>query len=294
MDLLQKVEIIFENEDFIAINKPAGLLVHPTNISEEKTLVDWIAEKHPEIIGVGDSSTDTEQEILRPGIVHRLDRDTSGIMLIAKNNDAFFYLKNLFQERKIKKNYSALVFGNFSEKSGIIDKPIGIKSSSIKRSTSAKKIRDIKEAQTEYKVIKNYPPSLQNIDIDSSINMQGGSSEAQGAKEDASADFVERTKNISDQNNRKPHSLDNRRKFALLEVYPKTGRTNQIRVHLASIGHSVVGDRIYGSQKLHSPDGLNRMFLHAFGLEMPSRSGAIMRLEADLPDDLKRVLEGLD
>lgn len=244
MDLLQKVEIIFENEDFLAINKPAGLLVHPTNISKEETLVDWIAEKHPEIIGVGDPSDDKEQEILRPGIVHRLDRDTSGIMLIAKTNDAFFYLKNLFQEKKIKKNYSALVFGNFSEKSGVIDKPIGIKSSSIKRSTAAKKIRDVKEAQTEYKVIKNY-------------------------------------------------SLDNGRKFALLEVYPRTGRTNQIRVHLASVGHSVVGDKIYGSQKLHSPEGLDRMFLHAFGLEMPLKDGSIMRLEADLPDDLKIVLENL-
>jgi 23S rRNA pseudouridine1911/1915/1917 synthase len=241
MDLLKKVEIIFENEDFLAINKPAGLLVHPTNISKEKTLVDWIAEKHPEIIGVGDASLESEQEILRPGIVHRLDRDTSGIMLIAKNNDAFFYLKNLFQEKKIKKNYSALVFGNFSEKSGVVDKPIGIKSSSIKRSTAAKKIRDVKEAQTEYKVIKNY-------------------------------------------------SLDSGRKFALLEVYPRTGRTNQIRVHLASIGHSVVGDKVYGSQKLHSPEGLERMFLHAFGLEMPLKDGSIIRLEVDLPDNLINVL----
>jgi len=245
MDLLKKVEIIFENEDFLAINKPAGLLVHPTNSSgEEKTLVDWIVEKYPEIIGVGDSSEEFKQEILRPGIVHRLDRDTSGIMLIAKNNDAFFYLKNLFQEKKIKKNYSALVFGNFSEKSGVIDKPIGIKSSSIKRSTAAKKIRDVKEAQTEYKVMRNY-------------------------------------------------SLDSGRKFALLEVYPRTGRTNQIRVHLASIGHSVVGDRLYGSQKLHSPEGLNRMFLHAFGLEMPLKDGSMMRLEADLPENLKIVLEEL-
>jgi 23S rRNA pseudouridine1911/1915/1917 synthase len=241
MDLLKKVEIIFENEDFLAINKPAGLLVHPTNISKEKTLVDWIAEKHPEIIGVGDASLESEQEILRPGIVHRLDRDTSGIMLIAKNNDTFFYLKNLFQEKKIKKNYSALVFGNFSEKSGVVDKPIGIKSSSIKRSTAAKKIRDVKEAQTEYKVIKNY-------------------------------------------------SLDSGRKFALLEVYPRTGRTNQIRVHLASIGHSVVGDKVYGSQKLHSPEGLERMFLHAFGLEMPLKDGSIIRLEVDLPDNLINVL----
>ena len=244
MDLLKKVEIIFENEDFLAINKPAGLLVHPTNISEEKTLVDWIAEKYPEIIGVGDASSESEQEILRPGIVHRLDRDTSGIMLIAKNNDTFFYLKNLFQEKKIKKNYSALVFGNFSEKSGVIDKPIGIKSSSIKRSTAAKKIRDVKEAQTEYRVIKNY-------------------------------------------------FLDNGRKFAFLEVYPKTGRTNQIRVHLASIGHSVVGDKVYGSQKLHSPEGLDRMFLHAFGLEMPLKDGSLIRLEADLPDDLTNILINL-
>ncbi len=242
MDLIQKVEIIFENEDFLVINKPAGLLVHPTNNSEgEKTLIDWISDKHPEIIGVGEP---TDDGLMRPGIVHRLDRDTSGIMLVAKNNEAFFYLKNLFQEKKIKKTYLTLVFGNFSEKFGAIDKPIGIKSSSIKRSTAAKKIRDVKEALTEYKVIKNY-------------------------------------------------SLDNGRKFALLEVYPKTGRTNQIRVHLASISHSVVGDKIYGSQKLHLPEGLNRMFLHAFQLELPLKNKSVLRLEADLPDDLKIVLEKL-
>jgi len=242
MDLLQKIEIIFENEDFLAVNKPAGLLVHPTNNSEnEKTLIDWISDKYPEIIGVGEPS---DEGLMRPGIVHRLDRDTSGIMLIAKNNEAFFYLKNLFQEKKIKKTYLALVFGNFTEKIGMIDKPIGIKSSSIKRSTAAKKIRDVKEAQTGYKVIKNF-------------------------------------------------SLENNRKFALLEVYPKTGRTNQIRVHLASISHSVVGDKIYGSQKLHLPGDLNRMFLHALQIELPLKNKSIIRLEADLPEDLKAVLDKL-
>ena len=234
-NLLGKTSIVFENKDFVAINKPTGLLVHPAGKNErEKTLIDWLKIKYPAIVKIGEDPT-------RPGIVHRLDRETSGLMIVAKNQKSFEYFKNLFQERKIKKGYLALVFGTFKNKTGTINKPIGIKSSSIKRSTAARKMREMKEAETDYKVIRNF-------------------------------------------------KSDKGPGFAFLEVFPKTGRTNQIRVHLASIGHPVVGDKVYGSKKLTLPCGLNRMFLHAYLLEFPLKEGKVLRLEADLPEDLKSIL----
>lgn len=242
-NLLNQIKIIFENEGFLAINKPAGLLVHPTpGRSDEITLVDWIKKERPEIIGVGDFPDGGQN---RPGIVHRLDKDTSGVMIIVKNNQAFAYFKKLFQEKNIHKSYRALTWGNFDQLQGTIDKPIGRVASSSKHSTSAKKLKDIKEAITDYRVLKNYKET----------GKQG---------------------------------------FSFLEVFPRTGRTNQIRVHLASIGHSVVGDPLYGSKKLKLPDGLNRMFLHAFSLEFSLENNKMMRLEADLPDDLQKTIDFLD
>jgi 23S rRNA pseudouridine1911/1915/1917 synthase len=239
--LFSQIKIIFENNDFLVINKPAGLLVHPIRAGDkETTLVDWLKEKYPAITKVVDPSTGSGQENLRPGIVHRLDRETSGIMIVAKNSEAFFYLKKLFQEKKIKKGYLVLVSGVFKNKTGTIEKPIGRVASSVRRSTAAQKMKNLKEARTDYRVIWNWH--------------NGGPG------------------------------------FALLEVYPKTGRTNQIRVHLASISHPVAGDKVYGSKKISLPFDLDRMFLHAYLLELPLREGEVMRLEADLPEDLKKAL----
>ena len=236
-DIFKEIKIVFENSDFLAINKPAGLLVHQIPNGSGLTLVDWLKEKYPFIAAVGEDKS-------RPGIVHRLDRETSGIMVIAKNNEAFSYLKNLFQEKKINKGYLALVSGILKNKSGIIDAAIGRIASSAKRSVLAKGMKDLKEARTDYRLLKNFP---------SEINSG----------------------------------------FALLEVYPKTGRTNQIRVHLQGIHHSIVGDEVYSPKKMKLPAGLKRMFLHAYFLELPLKEGRVMRLEADLPDDLKGVLTNL-
>ena len=123
-NILEKIHIIFENNDFLAINKPAGLLVHPIKKnSKEKTLVDWIIAKYPSIKKVGENS-------IRPGIVHRLDRDTSGIMLVMKNNKAFSYFKSLFQKREIKKMYLALVFGKTKKQLRKLKNPSKSKSTS--------------------------------------------------------------------------------------------------------------------------------------------------------------------
>lgn len=149
-EVLKIMEIVYEDQNLIVINKPSGLIVHPVN-SQDKSecVVSWLMGKYPEISSVGEDPS-------RPGIVHRLDKETSGLMLIAKNNDAFFYLKNLFQEHKIKKHYLALVYGKPKEPKGIIDAPLG--KIGAKQTTQIIGTRTLKErnAITEYKTLQNF------------------------------------------------------------------------------------------------------------------------------------------
>lgn len=142
------IDVIYEDENLIAINKPAGLLVHGDNKGEEDTLVDWLLTQYPEVSSVGDAPDE------RPGIVHRLDKDTSGAMLIARNSGYFEYLKGLFQSWDIEKTYRAVVLGSLKDKEGVIDTPISIKAGTIKRTTH--KGKDTKEAVTQYKVLEEY------------------------------------------------------------------------------------------------------------------------------------------
>lgn len=148
------MEIVYEDQNLIVINKPSGLIVHPANPKDEsESVVSWLLEKYPEIANVGESAY---WRTIRPGIVHRLDKETSGLMIIAKNNDAFFYLKNLFQERKIKKYYFALVHGQPKAPNGIIDAPLG--KIGAKQTTQIIGTRTLKErnAITEYKALQNF------------------------------------------------------------------------------------------------------------------------------------------
>ncbi|HQA96269.1 MAG TPA: pseudouridine synthase, partial [Candidatus Colwellbacteria bacterium] len=124
----QDMPVVYEDKDLLAIAKPAGILMHRTAAKEkEETLADWILKNRPEIKNVGDDPQ------IRPGIVHRLDKDTSGIIVVAKNQNAFEYLKKLFQDGQVEKTYLALVYGNIEPKEGVIDKPIGLKSGTVKR-----------------------------------------------------------------------------------------------------------------------------------------------------------------
>lgn len=242
--------ILYQEKDFLVINKPAGWLTHPTHKpkainqklktadqeqKDEPILTDWLLEHYPEAKDVGD---DPE---IRPGIVHRLDKDTSGVMIVARDQKAFEFFKKSFQEKQIKKTYLALTRGLVKPSTGRIEKSIGLKGGTVKRTVHLKNAKLIKEAVTEYKVKKYF------------------------------------------------------KDFTLVEAEPLTGRTHQIRVHFASIGHPVAGDNLYEKspdQKLKTL-GLTRQFLHAESIEFSTPRGSRLKITADLPGDLKMLLEKL-
>ncbi|PIT93114.1 MAG: RluA family pseudouridine synthase [Candidatus Harrisonbacteria bacterium CG10_big_fil_rev_8_21_14_0_10_38_8] len=150
---MDKDLIIKEEADYLVLNKPAGVLVHGIfdkygSKHAEEVLTDWIIKDYPEIADVGDKPQE------RPGVVHRLDRETSGVLLVAKNQEAFLRLKDLFKTNMIKKEYLALVFGEVKENKGVIDKPISIKNGTVKRTVFKGKMP--REAITYFEVIQRY------------------------------------------------------------------------------------------------------------------------------------------
>lgn len=224
------LDIIYEDDDMLAINKPAGMVVHPSPGHSEGTLVNAVLGYCPNLEGVGGER--------RPGIVHRLDKETSGLILVAKNDLALRHLQRQFKRRTIKKTYLALVEGHVQPPQALVDAPIGRDPNHRQRmaviapGSSARSRR----AQTEYQLLRIYGD------------------------------------------------------YSLLECYPRTGRTHQIRVHLAFAGFPIVGDTTYGRRKQRLE--LDRHFLHASALtlERPADDKALS-LEAPLPEELKAVLE---
>ena len=145
-----KLKIVFENNDFLVIEKPAGISVHPSETSQEKTLIDFVLEKYPKIAKVGEDPQ-------RPGIVHRLDKNVSGLIVIAKNQDAFDHLKDQFKKRQVKKEYTALVYGKIEKNEGEIDFHISrSKDGKMAASPKSQELKKSKRAITEYEVIKGY------------------------------------------------------------------------------------------------------------------------------------------
>lgn len=153
-----KFEVIYEDDDVVVVNKPAGLSVHPSENESDKTLVNGLLARYPEIKNVGDLSVGGEDLNLRPGIVHRLDKDTSGVMIIARNNNSFQFLKNQFKEKKAVKKYVALVVGKVYKESGTISLPIARKRKLPTKQVAVKNERQargkIREAVTEYRVVR--------------------------------------------------------------------------------------------------------------------------------------------
>ncbi|KND46716.1 MAG: Ribosomal large subunit pseudouridine synthase D [Parcubacteria bacterium C7867-006] len=147
--------ILYEDNNLLAINKPAGLVVHSDGKTKEPNLVDWLVLKYPEIKTVGEHGRDSEgKEVLRSGIVHRLDRDTSGVMLVAKTQEAFENLKSQFQNHEVEKTYHAFVLGEMKTEKGVIDRPIGRSSKDFRMWSAQRGARgELREAITEYKVL---------------------------------------------------------------------------------------------------------------------------------------------
>ena len=220
------LDILYEDSDLIAVNKPAGMIVHAGAGRHTGTLTNALVHRFGQLSTVGGD--------LRPGIVHRLDRYTSGVLLVARTDAAHRHLAEQFAKRKTDKTYLALVEGQVKGDHGRIDKPI-IRDP-VRRTRMTVKLGRGRAAITEYRALQRFP------------------------------------------------------KVTYLEVKIGTGRTHQIRVHLASIGHPVVGDKLYGAAA--SP--LGRYFLHAhrIGFTSPS-TGERITISAPLPAELSGYLESL-
>ena len=223
------IEVIYEDNDILVVNKPKGLVVHPANGNPDGTLVNAImAICKDSLSGIGGE--------LRPGIVHRLDKDTSGLLVVAKNDKAHINMSEQIKDRKVKKTYIALVRGIIAENEATINMPIG-------RSTKDRKKMAVnkngKEAITHFKVINRYTTSKAS--------------------------------------------------YTLLEIKIDTGRTHQIRVHMAEIGHPVIGDMVYSNGK--NEFGIEGQCLHAKSLEFNHPiTGKQMKIEAPMPEYFESII----
>ena len=228
------LDIRYEDDDLIIINKPSGMVVHPGTGHDSGTLVNAVLHYCPDVLGIGYEK--------RPGIVHRLDKYTSGLIIVAKNDRALWHVQRQFRERTVEKVYIALVEGDLDPPAALIDAPIGRHVEKRKRmevippNSSAMS----KPAQTYYQVLVTYGD------------------------------------------------------YTLVECRPKTGRTHQIRVHLAYIGFPIVGDNVYGSRRTRRTP-LGRHFLHAAEItfERPS-DNQLITAKAELPSELQNFLNQLE
>ena len=264
---LKSIPILYEDDDVLVVNKPAGLVVHSDGRTKEPTVVDWILKNYPKIKGVGDkqiedlslkikesqemSLTDhfqlsTFNSTERSGVVHRLDRETSGALIIAKNQAAFYALKHQFKKQEVHKTYHAFVYGSMKHGDGLIDRPIArSRANPVLWSATRGKKGEEREAVTEYRV------------------------------------------------------LERGNGFTLLELQPRTGRTHQLRVHLKAINYPIVSDKLYaparmlqaGGPKLPPALGFTRLALHSKAISFLLPSGKRISVEAPYPKDFEEGLK---
>ena len=154
-----KIKILYEDSNILAIDKPSGISVHSDGRSKEKTIADWVLKNYPKMRNVGENeiyeNKNIKTEIKKPGIVHRLDKETSGVMLLAKNEKAYQFLKSQFQERVVKKTYVAIVSGDMKNDRGVINKPIGRSPKDFRRYLAGRGARgEMRDAVTQYRVLK--------------------------------------------------------------------------------------------------------------------------------------------
>ncbi len=283
------LDIVDEDDDLMVINKSSGLVVHAGVKNPKNTLVNALFAHCPKIKGVGDDPS------IRPGIVHRLDKDVSGLMVIAKNNKTFQYLKKQFKQRKVKKVYTALVWGKFKQKKGKIDLPIA---QNPKNPAKMVVVRDPKNrlaqkaqtALTEFRVLENFtiePPLLSLRGSGESKERSDRSNLIKTNECNTSGDCFVGSLRSPPRNDKK--GFDN---LALIRVYLKTGRRHQIRVHFKSLSHPLVNDRLYGNrnQKIL---GTGRIFLHSTELGFSTPSGKKLKFTSPLPKKLEEILRCL-
>ena len=227
------LDVIYEDNDILVVNKQKGLVVHPGNGNLDGTLANAVmAHCKDSLSGIGGE--------LRPGIVHRLDKDTSGLLIIAKNDKAHIKMSEQIKDRKVKKTYIALVRGIISENEATINMPIGRSTKDRKKMAVTK---NGKEAITHFKVLNRF--------------------------------------------------TTNKASYTLLEVKIDTGRTHQIRVHMAEIGHPVIGDTVYSNGK--NEFGVVGQCLHAKKLEFTHPiTEKEMNLKAPLPEYFEKIIEELE
>jgi 23S rRNA pseudouridine1911/1915/1917 synthase len=223
------LNVIFESDDLVVIDKPAGMVVHPAAGHAQGTLVNAILGHDPDLEGVGGEQ--------RPGIVHRLDKDTSGLILVAKNDKSLQWLQDQFRLRKVRKYYLALSDGHPPTPTGRIEAAIG-RDPSLRKQMAIVPDAKGRASVSEYRVLESFPA------------------------------------------------------HTLFEVHPETGRTHQIRLHLAFLGCPIVGDSLYGNRHISIP--IARQFLHAARLSivLPGESQP-RTFESPLPEDLQTVLDEL-
>ncbi len=226
------IEVLYEDEDLVAVNKPAGMIVHAGAGRRSGTLVNALLHRYGKLSEVGGEE--------RPGIVHRLDRYTSGVLLVARHDAAHRHLAAQFAARRIEKTYLALVHGKVKTDHGVIDSPIA--RDPVRRVRMSARLGRGRTALTEYRVLRRF-----------------------GA-------------------------------FTYLEIHLHTGRTHQIRTHLAAIGHPVVGDRLYGApRQIEGFPPLERYLLHAYRIRFTHPGTARpMTVEAPLPEEMLAWLARLE
>lgn len=294
---LPEFPILYEDDDILLINKPAGVVINTSSTYSERTVQDWMEEK----LGLDKLSQDEkdaqmvvenaetadfykypEQIFLqRAGIVHRLDKQTSGVLLLAKNPTALVNLLQQFKQRKTQKTYLTLVHGKVTPEAGEINQPIGRNPKDRFKFA----VRDDGRASTTTYQTREYYPHL-----DTELVVQQAKSA--GIYEE----YKQRLKKQLGQTTQFKKLTKTYQGFTLLEASPKTGRTHQIRVHLAHMNHPVVGDTVYAGKKRASLDPIwcQRQFLHASSLTFTHPiTDQQITIEAPLPSDLETVLQFL-
>jgi len=237
--------VLYESEDVLVIDKPVGLLVHADGKTDADTVVDWFLTRNPEAQGVGEQANDQAgNELDRSGIVHRLDRETSGVMILAKNQKAYEHLKYQFQERLVLKEYRALVYGRINDRWGTINRPIGRSVKDYRRRSAERGAKGVlREAITEFERV--------------------GMGEY------------------------------NDEPFSYVKLFPKTGRTHQLRAHLRAIDRPIVGDTLYAAHLAERSNhlDLDRLALHAHILEILLPNKQTERFIAPVPQSIEQAAE---